>query len=47
MRAHRLAMAEHEEHGLDAMLHWRDPVERMRTLRSHQRTLVDGNPSSG
>jgi hypothetical protein len=50
MRAHRLAMAEQEdqeEHGLDAMLHWRDPVERTRTLRSHHRTLVDDNPSSG
>ncbi len=34
-------------HALDAMLHWRDPVERLRTLRRRRRTLVDDNPCSG
>jgi hypothetical protein len=36
-----------EEHCLDAMLHWRDPVERLRALRHRHRTLLDDNPSSG
>ena len=34
------------EHARDAMLHWRDPVERLRTLR-RRRTLIDDNPCSG
>ena len=34
-------------HALDEMLHWRDPVERCRTLRRRRRTLIDDNPSSG
>ena len=34
-------------HALDAMLHWRDPVERLRTLRRRRRTLIDDNPCSG
>ena len=34
-------------HALDEMLHWRDPVERLRTLRRRRRTLIDDNPSSG
>ena len=34
-------------HTLDAMLHWRDPVERLRTLRRRRRTLIDDNPCSG
>jgi hypothetical protein len=32
---------------LDEMLHWRDPVERLRTLRRRRRTLIDDNPCSG
>ena len=34
-------------HALDEMLHWRDPVERLRTLRRRRRTLIDDNPCSG
>jgi len=35
-------------HVLDEMLHWRDPVERLRTLRRRRRrTLIDDNPCSG
>ena len=33
-------------HALDEMLHWRDPAERLRTLRRGRRTLIDDNPSS-
>jgi hypothetical protein len=29
------------------MLHWRDPVERLRTLRRRAHSLVDDNPASG
>jgi len=36
-----------EARSLEAMLHWRDPVERLRTLRRRSRTLVDDNPASG
>jgi hypothetical protein len=36
-----------EERCLDAMLHWRDPIERLRTHRRQRRTLVDDNPASG
>jgi hypothetical protein len=37
-----------EERCLEAMLHWHDPVERLRALRrSHTHTLVDDNPASG
>jgi hypothetical protein len=36
-----------EEQALEAMLHWRDPVERLRTLRRRNHTLVDDNPASG
>jgi hypothetical protein len=36
-----------DEHGLEAMLHWREPVERLRTLRRGCHTLVDDNPASG
>jgi hypothetical protein len=38
-----------EERFLEAMLHWHDPVERLRTLRHgcQTRTLVDDNPASG
>jgi hypothetical protein len=38
-----------EERFLEAMLHWHDPEERLRTLRRrcHTHTLVDDNPASG
>jgi hypothetical protein len=36
-----------EERCLDGMLHWRDPIERLRTHRRQRRTLVDDNPASG
>jgi hypothetical protein len=36
-----------EEHCLEAMLHWRDPAERMRSLRCRRHALVDDNPTSG
>jgi len=36
-----------EERSGEAMLHWRDPVERARTLRCRNHTLVDDNPASG
>ena len=38
---------EGEERCLEAMLHWRDPIVRVRLLRRHHRTLLDDNPSSG
>ena len=39
---------EHDEEGSrEAMLHWRDPVERSRALRCRNHTLVDDNPASG
>ena len=48
MRPHCLTEIEQdEEHCLEAMLHWRDPMERARALRCKQRALVDDNPSSG
>jgi len=36
-----------EERSLEAMLHWRDPVDRLRTRRRRRHTLVDDNPASG
>jgi hypothetical protein len=36
-----------EEGSREAMLHWRDPVERSRALRRRNHTLVDDNPASG
>jgi hypothetical protein len=36
-----------EERCLEGMLHWHDPVERLRTLRCRRRALVDDNPASG
>ena len=36
-----------EEHCLDAMVHWRDPAERLRMLRRRRHALVDDNPASG
>ena len=48
LRKHCLTEIEQdEEHCLDAMLHWRDPVERSRILRSRRHALVDDNPTSG
>ena len=35
------------EHSLDAMLHWRDPAQRLKTLRRLRKSLLDDNPSSG
>jgi hypothetical protein len=31
----------------DEMRHWRDPEQRLRTLRHSRPTLIDDNPSSG
>jgi hypothetical protein len=36
-----------EEHCLEAMLHWRDPAERLRMLQCRRHALVDDNPTSG
>ena len=36
-----------EEHCLEAMQHWHDPVAKLRTLRCRGHTLVDDNPASG
>jgi len=40
---------EQEGQGLEAMLHWQDPVERLRTIRRrrHMHSLVGDNPASG
>ena len=35
-----------EAHPLEAMLHWRDPVERLRRIQ-RRRSLLEDNPSSG
>jgi hypothetical protein len=35
------------EDALEAMLHWRDPVERLRFVRCRRRSLIDDNPCSG
>ena len=35
------------EHPLEAMMHWHDPAERLRTLRYRRKSLLDDNPSSG
>ncbi len=35
------------EHPLEAMLHWHDPAERLKTLRRRRKSLLDDNPSSG
>jgi hypothetical protein len=48
LRPRRLTELEQdEERCLEAMIHWRDPVERSRTLRCRSHTLVDDNPASG
>lgn len=36
-----------DEHPLEAMLHWRDPVQRRRIIRYRRTSLLDDNPSSG
>jgi hypothetical protein len=38
-----------DEEGLcpKAMVHWRDPIERLRPRRHGRRTLVEDNPASG
>ena len=50
-RIRQLRVTEIEQHdenrSLEAMLHWRDPVEGLRTLRRRNHTLVDDNPASG
>jgi len=46
VRKHRMMDMDEEGHGLEAMLHWRDPVERLRKMR-RRHTLVDDNPASG
>jgi hypothetical protein len=44
----RLTEVEQDEaRCLEAMLHWRDPSERSRTLHRRDHTLVDDNPASG
>ena len=47
IRAPRLE--QQQEHSLEAMSHWHDPEERLRTLRCrcHAHTLMDDNPASG
>jgi hypothetical protein len=48
LRPHCLTEIEQdEERCLEAMLHWHDPVERLKTLRRRRHTLVDDNPASG
>ena len=48
LRPHCLTEIEQdEEHCLEAMLHWRDPAERLRLLRRRRHALVDDNPTSG
>ena len=50
MGAPRLTEIEQqEEHRLEAMLHWHDPEEKVRTFRCrcHAHTLIDDNPASG
>jgi hypothetical protein len=48
LRLLRLTEVEQDEdHCLEAMLHWHDPVARLRALRCRGHTLVDDNPASG
>jgi len=47
IREYRGQEIDEEEHCLEAMLHWRDPVERLRPHRHRRHTLIDDNPSSG
>jgi len=43
----RWKVHEPEERRLDAMSHWRDPIERLSVHHGRRRTLIDDNPSSG
>jgi hypothetical protein len=47
IREYRAQAIVEEERCLEAMLHWRDPIERHRPHRHRRRTLVDDNPASG
>ncbi len=48
LKLHRLTEVEQdEERCLQAMLHWRDPVERSRILRCRRHALIEDNPTSG
>jgi hypothetical protein len=48
IRQYRIPEIEQEEERcLEAMLHWRDPAERLRRIRRRSHTLVDDNPASG
>jgi hypothetical protein len=50
LRSLRLTEVEQDEESfLEAMLHWHDPEERLRTLRCrrHTHTLIDDNPAAG
>jgi hypothetical protein len=47
IREHRGEEIDEEQRSLDAMSHWRDPIERLRTHHRQRRTLVDDNPASG
>lgn len=44
---HVSEVEQEEERCLEAMLHWHDPVERVRALRCRIHTLIDDNPASG
>ncbi len=46
IRERRWTAEEEESHPLEAMLHWRDPHERLRDRRRHRHGL-DNNPSAG
>ncbi len=35
------------ERGLEAMAHWRDPLEKQRIIRCRRHSLLDDNPTSG
>jgi hypothetical protein len=48
MRPHCVTEIEQdEERCLEAMLHWHDPMERLRTFHCRRHALVDDNPTSG
>ena len=47
IREYRGQQVDEEERCLEAMLHWREPVERLLTHRPRRHTLVDDNPASG
>jgi len=47
IRQHRWQEIDEEERCPKAMLHWRDPVERLRPRRHGRHTLLDDNPASG